>query len=198
MKKIFLHGKYGDGKATLVDDDVYEKYKNVSLVVSHNGYVIFGHCNKRLHREIMNCPEGLVVDHKNHNRLDNRRQNLRICTQKENSNNRKGSKNYFFHKNTKKWAIEYKGKFCGYYNNEDEAKRQVKLLKSGQVYNKKNKVGVSLPKNIYAYNRNSKSGVRYNFTIIIDGLRYSKCGFNSIAEAIEYRDNFLSEGGMSL
>ena len=27
MKKIELHGKYGEGKFAIVDDDIYEKYK---------------------------------------------------------------------------------------------------------------------------------------------------------------------------
>lgn len=198
MKKIYLHGKYGDGKFTLVDDDVYDKYKNVRLFVSPNGYVIFGHYCKRLHREIMNCPDGLVIDHKNHNRLDNRSSNLRICTQKENSNNRKGVKNYYYHKKTKKWTVEYKGKFCGYYNSEDDAKKQIQLLKSGQVYMRKTKTGASLPKNVYAYNRNNKSGVRYCFSQILNGTRYSKYGFKTIKEAVIYRDGFLLEKGILL
>lgn len=41
----------------------------------------------RLHRYIMNCPDNMVIDHINHNTLDNRKANLRICTTFENQQN---------------------------------------------------------------------------------------------------------------
>ena len=42
-----------------------------------------------LHRAIMNCPEGRVVDHVNGDPWDNRRSNLRICDRVDNAKNRK-------------------------------------------------------------------------------------------------------------
>ena len=44
-----------------------------------------------LHRFLMNCPNGLVIDHINRNKRDNRRENLRICTPSVNSKNREFS-----------------------------------------------------------------------------------------------------------
>lgn len=44
------------------------------------------------HRMIMQCPEGMCVDHKSGETLDCRRENLRICTHAENMRNRKISK----------------------------------------------------------------------------------------------------------
>lgn len=45
-----------------------------------------------MHRMIMNPPDGMVVDHRNGDTLDNRRENLRVCTPKQNLQNRKSEK----------------------------------------------------------------------------------------------------------
>ena len=41
-----------------------------------------------MHREIMRPPKGMIVDHKNRNKLDDTRDNLRVCTRQENMRNR--------------------------------------------------------------------------------------------------------------
>jgi hypothetical protein len=46
-----------------------------------------------MHREIMKPPKGAVVDHINSNGLDNRRKNMRNCTQRQNSHNRRPQRN---------------------------------------------------------------------------------------------------------
>ena len=38
-----------------------------------------------MHREIMECPDGKEVDHRNGNSLFNKRKNMRVCTKAENN-----------------------------------------------------------------------------------------------------------------
>ena len=67
-----------------------------------------------LHRFLTDCPQGMVVDHINGNTLDNRRENLRVCTQKENvrnqhklaKNNKSGYRYIHWHKRDKKWIVQ--------------------------------------------------------------------------------------------
>jgi hypothetical protein len=42
-----------------------------------------------MHREIMQAPDGMIVDHKKDPSLNNRRRNLRVCTHAQNSYNRR-------------------------------------------------------------------------------------------------------------
>lgn len=80
----------GKGKTTLVDKDVASQFKDTPLWLSH-GYAHF-RANRsqyvRLHRWIMNAGEGEEVDHINGDRLDNRRENLRIVSHSMNMANR--------------------------------------------------------------------------------------------------------------
>ena len=64
----------------------------------------------RFHRLVTDCPDNMVVDHINHNTLDNRKENLRICTvsqngmnQKLSSRNKSGVKGVSFHTKSHKW-----------------------------------------------------------------------------------------------
>jgi hypothetical protein len=66
-----------------------------------------------LHRDIIDCPDGLQVDHINLDTLDNRKCNLRICTDSQNkmnrkvqSNNKYGLKGVYYHKRHKKYYAQ--------------------------------------------------------------------------------------------
>lgn len=86
-----------------------------------------------LHRLITNAPRGLEVDHINGNPLDNRRENLRICSRSENEQNkvkRKGSSQYkgvFYAKREQRWIakIQVNGRqtTLGYFKSEHDAAR---------------------------------------------------------------------------
>jgi hypothetical protein len=88
--ELICYTRDGQEKAraliSLADVDKVKKYKWCYNAVT--GMVTA--CQGRLYlsRYIMDCPAGMQVDHINGDRLDNRRQNLRICTAAQNSMNR--------------------------------------------------------------------------------------------------------------
>lgn len=129
--------KYGL-KTVLIDLDDVNKIKNFTLRIYNKLFYIStyekGNRKNRklylLHRLIMKCPDGLVVDHINHNTLDNRKCNLRICEQSQNMQNRltvskSNIRNVTWHKRNKKWQVTLKlnGKsiYFGQFDNKEEA-----------------------------------------------------------------------------
>ena len=89
----------------------------------------------RMHRLITGCPRGKIVDHINHDRLDNRRANLRICTQSENMRNlRNQGRGYWRHRKNKNWVVEVYGKHIGCFSTEAEAARMAEHVRSGGTY----------------------------------------------------------------
>ncbi len=79
------------GMHTIVDDDDYAKFGHLKFFSKRSTTkdyavrsVAKGKC-QRLHNLIMCPPEGLIVDHKNGDGLDNRRANLRIVTRSQNT-----------------------------------------------------------------------------------------------------------------
>lgn len=93
--------KLTQGQFAKVDDDDFEKLSKRSWCADYQKrrkcfYAISKWFNPisqkystiRMHRFITNPTEGLVVDHINGDTLDNRKQNLRVCTSAQNSLNK--------------------------------------------------------------------------------------------------------------
>lgn len=125
--------KSGNKITFTIDIDDYERVSKHNWNVGSGNY-IKSWINKKyikLHRFIMNAPDGMNVDHINHNKLDNRKSQLRVCTfeqnlmnQKKYKNNSSGYKGVSWHKN-KKWVaqiqINGKRKNLGYFETKEDA-----------------------------------------------------------------------------
>jgi len=108
------------------DIDKLTKYK---WSLKDNGYVRTAIKSKTMyiHRLLLDLKEGEEVDHINLNKLDNRKQNLRICSHAQNCWNRKNKKSGIVIKEglKKKYStritVNGKTKHLGYFYSEHEA-----------------------------------------------------------------------------
>jgi len=129
--------KLSQGKYAIVDDDWYEMLSLVSWYYHDRGYARTGSkrdgiiVNEFMHRVIMHTPKGMQTDHINGDKLDNRAENLRICTNSQNqqsTNKGFGSSKHrgvFWYKRYQKWRTEImlngKVTFLGYFKLEADA-----------------------------------------------------------------------------
>ena len=113
---------------TKIDKDDLEKIKNYKWYLNDSNYVISNNVNgkkARLHQLILGKKKGLITDHKNTDRLDNRKRNLRFVTKSQNGMNRKNVKGYCWNKKNKNWnayiMINCKKIFLGCFENKKNA-----------------------------------------------------------------------------
>lgn len=133
------------GLVALIDDCDWERLRNFRWRAkwdhrAHSFYVlrdIRGVPGVRLttrcmHQDILCVERGTIVDHVNHNTLDNRRANLRICTASQNMANRakqSGTSSRFkgvtLHRKTGRWQAAIfrngRGFYLGLHSTEEAA-----------------------------------------------------------------------------
>ena len=131
------------GKVAIVDDSDFKFLNQWNWFCNNNGYAVrnepTGVKKPRqiailMHRQIIKTPKGMETDHLNHNRLDNRKSNLRVCIKSQNQWHQKvrsgGSSKYkgvsVKTKRNKKFcaAIRFLGKVYllgSFYNEKDAA-----------------------------------------------------------------------------
>lgn len=143
--ELYINSKKHGVITAVIDDDDFELVNSFTWSVirdkgTKNLYVM-GHdkaINRyktiQMHRIITNCPVDKVVDHINHNTLDNRKSNLRICERSDNCKNyMKPDKREYTskykgvslkskkHKFVAQISVNNKKIHIGYYDTEDKA-----------------------------------------------------------------------------
>lgn len=122
-----------NGVVALIDKEDYDLVSRFSWYLT-NGYVSSSVNGKTiyLHRLVMACPPHLDVDHKDLNKLNCRKTNLRNCTPSQNGANqgiRKNNKTKFkgvaFYKRDNNYSaqitVKYKKIHLGYYTTAEKA-----------------------------------------------------------------------------
>lgn len=147
--EIIIQSKKHGNKTVLINKEDFEKinsynwhinYNHGNYYVETNLYVNGKRRTKGIHSFIKECPIDLKIDHINGDALDNRKENLRICTNQENCRNQRKTKlkrsskykGVSYNKNNRNYRayIKHDGKHVniGSFLNENDA---------AEAYNKK-------------------------------------------------------------
>jgi len=119
----------------MVDAEDYERLSKFKWYMMTNLGKVYASARKGnkyifMHRYLMDCPSGKVVDHIDGNGLNNTRANLRICTRSQNVHNTPGhtgktSEYKGVSKRRNRWRAyiqsNYKTFYLGVFDNEIEA-----------------------------------------------------------------------------
>lgn len=98
-KLIPIHGAAGKGKFMMVDDEDFDWLSKFKLHLNTTGYPTVSIWDKKAYKVVRKLAHRMIlglinpkifVDHINHNILDARKDNLRICSNKENKRNSLG------------------------------------------------------------------------------------------------------------
>jgi hypothetical protein len=130
------------GHAALVDSTDWPVVNQYSWAASTGEWGVYVIANTvkpdgrrtmiKLHRLLLDAPRNLLVDHVNHDGLDNRRANLRLCNTSQNGgnsrmsrNNTSGYKGVGWHKQKGKWrayiGVDRKLRHLGLFDDPWEA-----------------------------------------------------------------------------
>lgn len=98
MKKIYFSGNKNNNIFVLVDNDDYIKLNRYKWYLSKHGYAVRNNWDgkinhtQKMHKDILSHKTGFVIDHKDGNKLNNTKDNLRIATYSQNGANCRISK----------------------------------------------------------------------------------------------------------
>lgn len=136
--EIIIKSKTKGDFKILIDIDNFEELNTYKWTIKTIGKYVYAYRtiivnNKKvsinMHRHIMKVENSkILVDHINHNTLDNRKENLRLCDHSTNGMNRTVRKDstckYLgvrYMKNRNKYTAQIQGKHIGIFNTEIEA-----------------------------------------------------------------------------
>lgn len=93
MLEIKIENTAREMLSVFIDDEDLHLFINRRWAVDSMGYVRCSRSWERLHRVVMNASGGQLVDHIDGNKLNNKKSNLRICSNAQNLHNRGANKN---------------------------------------------------------------------------------------------------------
>lgn len=134
------------GYTAIVDDDDYDdvsRHKWCAIVTGQHIKRVYAMRRETidgrsvyilLHRQIMKAPSELDVDHKNHDTLDCRKDNMRLATRSQNlANNRRsigvsGYRGVTKAHNSNGWMVIFRSKYYGTFNDKITAAKQYDFI----------------------------------------------------------------------